>query len=563
MSFDYGKKSFSDYGRFYAEYRVPVSPGFNFARDVLDVLAAEFPDRLAMIHVSAEGRRTDYPLRFFAEESMRLARGLAAAGVVRGDRVALILHRRVEFWTSMLALHRLGAVAVPLPAMLTVQDIQYRFQAGGIRAVIAEDSLCARIAEARPACPELRLAVQAGLASPGAHWTHYQDLLKKGDGLGDQSVCGAGGSDPAILFFSSGTTGEPKMVEHDHTYPLGHLLTAQYWHDLRPGDIHLTVADTGWGKALWGKFYGQWMAGATVFVHDFRGRFNADQLLHLMAEHQVTTFCAPPTTYRLMIRHDLAKYGLKTLRHCTSAGELLNASVFDTWKSSTGISIFEGYGQTETTLQAATFPFMTPRPGSMGKPCPGWDLALLDEEDQPVRTSEVGEICVRLPAQGRPLGLFSRYVNDPELTASVLHDGYYRTGDKAQADEEGYLWFVGRTDDIIKSSGYRIGPFEVESALVSHPAVVESAVTGIPDPLRGQVVKAAVVLAQGVQPSESLVHELQAHVKSVTAFYKYPRVIEFVAELPKTISGKIRRAQIRAQDAGRIFQERGAHDGHP
>lgn len=301
------------------------------------------------------------------------------------------------------------------------------------------------------------------------------------------------------------------MEEHDHTYPLGHVVTGLYWHDLRPGDLHLTLADTGWGKALWGKMYGQWMAGATVFVHDYRGRFDAEHLLRLMAQHRVTTFCAPPTTYRLMIRHDLRAYDLSALRHCTSAGELLNASVFDAWKAGTGREIFEGCGQTETTLQIATLPFMKPKPGAMGRPMPGWKVLLLDEDGSPVPLGEPGEICIDL-SRGRPLGLFTRYVNDPELTAKVMTGGVYHTGDKAWQDEEGYLWFLGRTDDIIKSSGYRIGPC--------------------------------------FEPTDVLAHELQQNVRSVTAPYKYPRHIEFVQELPKTISGKIRRSQIRARDAG-------------
>jgi acetyl-CoA synthetase len=535
------------YRAFCDRYRVNQPPQFNFARDVVDVAARAEPDRLALVHIDPAGERRDFNFDFFRRRSNALAGGLAAAGVGRGDRVVLMLYRRVEFWISLLALHKLGAVAVPLPAMLTPRDIAYRLRTADVRAAIVDEGLAPRVDEAQENQEGLRVRVSAG-PDAARGWLAFDEVGRGAELDEAWQAHRAGGADPAIIFFSSGTTGAPKMVEHDHTYPLGHLVTGVSWHDLRPGDLHLTLADTGWGKALWGKFYGQWMAGAVVFVHDFRGRFDADALLRLMARHRVTTFCAPPTTYRLMIRHDLRKYDLSALRHCTSAGELLNASVFETWKQGTGLDIFEGYGQTETTLQVATFPFMAPKPGSMGRPTPGWPVVLLDDDGRATPEGEIGELCVDLRA-GRPLGLFTRYVNDPVLTDKVITGGYYHTGDKAWMDADGYLWFVGRTDDIIKSSGYRIGPFEVESALLTHAAVVEAAVTGMPDELRGQVVKASVVLAPGFAPSETLVHELQNHVKSVTAAYKYPRVIEFVPELPKTISGKIRRAEIRDRDA--------------
>lgn len=340
----------------------------------------------------------------------------------------------------------------------------------------------------------------------------------------------------------------PKMVEHVHTYPLAHFVTGTYWHNLYDGDIHLTVADTGWGKALWGKFYGQWMAGATVLVYDFRGKFDPDALLDVIATHGVTKFCAPPTVYRFLIRADLSKYDLSALRHCTTAGELLNDSVFYDWQKATGLDIHEGYGQTETTLQVATLPWMKAKPGSIGCPMPGWNITLLDKAGHTCPVGEEGEICINV-ANGHPVGLFSRYIGDADKMASVLFDGYYHTGDKAWQDEDGYLWFLGRVDDLIKSSGYRIGPFEVESALVAHEAVIEAAVTGVPDPLRGQAVKATIVLATGYAPSDELTKELQNFVKKLTAPYKYPRIVEYVAELPKTISGKIKRAEIRERDS--------------
>lgn len=538
------------YADFVQHYRPPSGAGFNYARDVVDRLAGQDPHRLAMVHVDPRDMRRDLDFEFFRRASNRLAQGLMDAGLQRGDRVMLMLNRRVEFWVALLALHKMGAVAVPLPSMLTAQDIAYRLGAANLRGAVVEDVLTARVDEARVCHPALRVLVKAGDGHSSTAWENLALL-----GCGQDEYAGwrdrdVGGTDPAIIFFSSGTTGEPKMVEHDHTYPLGHLVTGLYWHDLQPGDLHLTLADTGWGKALWGKIYGQWMAGAAVFVHDYRGRFDPEHLLRLMAQHKVTVFCAPPTTYRLMIRHDLKQHDLSALRHCTSAGELLNASVYEVWKAGTGCSIYEGYGQTETTLQIATLPCMTPKPGSMGKPMPEWPVLLLDEAGQPVPAGEPGEICIDL-SRGKPLGMFTRYVNDEELTRKVMAGGVYHTGDKAWRDEDDYLWFLGRTDDIIKSSGYRIGPFEVESALLTHPAVLESAVTGVPDEMRGQVVKASVVLASGYQPGEELAHELQQHVRTITAPYKYPRIIEFVTELPKTISGKIRRGQIRAQDQSR------------
>ncbi len=546
----------SHYADFVQCYRPPGGAGFNYARDVVDRLAEQDPHRLAMVHVDSHDVRREFDFEFFRRASNCLAQGLMEAGLQRGDRVMLMLNRRVEFWVALLALHKIGAVAVPLPSMLTAQDIAYRLGAANLRGAVVEDYLTARVDEARVCHPALRILVKAG---DGHSSTAWENMASLGHGQDECTVWrdrDAGGSDPAIVFFSSGTTGEPKMVEHDHTYPLGHLVTGLYWHDLRPGDLHLTLADTGWGKALWGKIYGQWMAGAAVFVHDYRGRFDPEHLLRLMAQHKVTVFCAPPTTYRLMIRNDLKQHDLSALRHCTSAGELLNASVYEVWKNGTGCSIYEGYGQTETTLQIATLPCMTPKPGSMGKPMPEWPVLLLDEAGQPVPAGEPGEICIDL-SRGKPLGMFTRYVNDEELTRKVMAGGVYHTGDKAWMDEDGYLWFLGRTDDIIKSSGYRIGPFEVESALLTHPAVVESAVTGVPDEMRGQVVKASVVLAPGYTPGDALAHELQQHVRTITAPYKYPRIIEFVPELPKTISGKIRRGQIRAQDQSRAGASHG------
>jgi acetyl-CoA synthetase len=541
------KERFTSYEDFQQRFKIDVPGNFNFAFDVIDAGAGSAPETLAMIHVDDSGTRKDYTLRYFSENSSRLAESLARNGIGRGDRVMVILYRRVEFWTAMLALHKLGAVAVPSPSLLTPEDIVYRVNFAGIKGIICEDSVSGKVDEAFPHCRELNILVQVGASDCGTGWISYDELLSGASAEFHREEQSPGGDDPLLIFFSSGTTGPPKMVEHTHNYPLGHWLTAAYWHDLEPGDVHLTLADTGWGKAVWGKFYGQWMAGAVVFVYDFRGKFSPKELLDILAKHKVQSFCAPPTVYRFLIRENLDDFDLSALKHCTTAGELLNESVFHAWKKATGLPIYEGYGQTETTLQVATFPFMSPKAGSIGKPLPGWEIALLDENDEPVSMGDEGEICVRIDEK-RPVGLFTGYLREPEKTGSVVRAGCYHTGDKAWVDEDGYLWFLGRVDDLIKSSGYRIGPFEVESVLITHPAVVEAAVTGVPDEVRGQIVKATVVLAPGCQPGEDLTRELQDHVKKVTAPYKYPRIIDYISELPKTISGKIKRAEIREKD---------------
>ncbi|MGE4538086.1 MAG: AMP-binding protein [Desulfovibrio sp.] len=529
---------------------VSVPENYNFAFDFLDAEAAADPTRPAMIHIDNDGNRRDFDLAFFSKESARLANAFKDAGLKKGDRVMVILYRRLEWWVTMLALHKLGAVPVPSPNLLTPHDIDFRVNYAGIKAIIAEDSVVSRVEDARPTCPTLTVLIHVGEAPMPAGWLDYETIRAAASDVFPRTADAPGGKDTLLIFFSSGTTGMPKMVEHTHAYALGHMPTGVYWHNLEPGDIHLTVADTGWGKAVWGKFYGQWMAGATIFVWDFRGKFHPAELLEIMSKHKVTTFCAPPTVYRFLIREDLKKYDLSALRYCTTAGELLNDGVFRAWKEITGLPIYEGYGQTETCLQIATFPCMEPKPGSIGRPAPGWNVTLLDEEGHTCPTGVEGEICIGLE-DDKNVGLFAGYLLEPAKTASVVVNGYYHTGDKAWMDEDGYYWFLGRTDDLIKSSGYRIGPFEVESALITHPAVVEAAVTGVPDPVRGQAVKATVVLAPGFDPSDELAKELQNHVKKETAPYKYPRVIDFVDELPKTISGKIKRAEIRARDANR------------
>jgi len=538
----FAKETYEDYADFCARYKLEAPENFNFSYDVLDKFE---PEKTALIHVDDAGERREFNFGFFQETSSRLANSLMKQGVKKGDRVMLVLYRRMEYWTVMLALHRIGALPIPSPSLLTKKDISQRVNYANVTAIICEDSICERVDEAKGDCPNLNLLVQIdGELNEG--WHDYETLLDEGATDCPRTADSPGGDDPMVIFFSSGTTGLPKMVLHTFTYPCSHFSTAAHWHDLEDGDIHLTLSETGWAKSVWGKFYGQWMAGATVFVWDFRGKFEPAHLLQIMDENKITTFCAPPTVYRFLVREDLSQYDLSALRHCTTAGELLNDSVFHAWEKAFNIPLYEGYGQTETTLQIATFKFMTPKPGSIGKPVPGWDIQLMDETGQPVPQGEEGEICIRID---KPvLGLFDSYMDEPEKTASVKFDGWYHTGDKAWADEDGYFWFMGRTDDLIKSSGYRIGPFEVESALVAHDAVVEAAVTGVPDDVRGQIVKATIVLAPGYEGNDDLTKQLQTFVRELTAPYKYPRIIEYVDDLPKTISGKIKRKEIREAD---------------
>jgi acetyl-CoA synthetase len=537
--------------RIAAQYTPGVPGRFNFAYDVMDRKAATNSRELALIHLDEHGHRRDYDYGYFAEESSKFAHALKEAGIRRGDRVMLILYRRVEFWSATLALHKLGAVVIPGSFLLTESDILERVKFGSIACIIAERGLTKKVDAVKAACPSLRLLVDvADDAATLPGWRSFAELCAGRPNVFPRPEICPGGKDPMLVFFTSGTTGMPKMVEHDYEYPLGHIMTAYAWHDLKPGDIHLTVSDTGWGKAMWGKFYGQWMAGAVVFVFDFRDKFIPMYLLREISRNNVTTLCAPPTVFRVLAREDLALIPLDKLRHCTTAGEAMNPSVAEMWKKKTGLSIYEGYGQTETTLLVATFPGMKIKPGVIGKPVPGWNLTLLDYDDKPCAAGEEGEICIDVRTS-RPRGLFTGYANDPERTAEAFRNGFYHTGDRASMDSDGYITFLGRIDDVIKSAGYRIGPFEVENALISHEAVLEAAVTGVADDLRGQVVKATVVLAPGFKPSRELTMDIQRHVKKCTAPYKYPRIVEYVDSLPKTVSGKIKRAEIRANDTKR------------
>ena len=527
------------------EFIVPEH--FNFSYDVIDVWANEEPEKLALLWTNDEGECRRFTFAQLKEISDRTAAYFQSLGVGRGDMVMLILKRRCEFWFSMLALHKLGAVAIPATHMLTSHDIQYRVERAGIKCIVSvgEDYVMEQIKDAMQHTPVPILVSIGPKEDEGFHSWHkeWNDAPAF-----ERPFTPNDNSDTMLMYFTSGTSGEPKMVAHDFLYALGHLSTGVFWHNLKEDSLHLTVADTGWGKAVWGKLYGQWFAGAAVFVYDHE-KFTAKALLEQISKYRVTSFCAPPTVYRFMIHEDFSQFDLSSLRYCTTAGEALNSAVYEKFYELTGIRLMEGFGQTETTLTLSTMPWNKPKPGSMGLPNPQYDIDLVRDDGTPCEDGEKGEIVIRV-GDKKPIGLFKEYFRDEELTASVWHDGMYHTGDVAWRDEDGYYWFVSRKDDVIKSSGYRIGPFEVESALMKHPAVLECAITGVPDETRGMVVKATIVLNEAwkEKKGDALVKELQEHVKTHTAPYKYPRIIDFVDELPKTISGKIRRVEIRNKD---------------
>ena len=531
-----------------------VPENFNFAYDVMDAWAEEKPDKVALLWTSERGEEVSTTFREFKEQTDRTAAYFMQLGIKHGDKVMLILKRHYQWWLSMMALCKVGAIAIPATHMLTVHDIVYRNQSASVKYIICanDEYITEQIAKAMPDSPTVKALVAVNALSEldkpipeGFHdwrkeWAEAPAFVRPENVNTNE--------DTMLMYFTSGTSGEPKMVAHDFLYALGHLTTGVYWHNLHANSLHLTVADTGWGKAVWGKLYGQWFAGATVFVYDHE-KFTAEKIMRQMEKYHITSFCAPPTIYRFMIREDFSKYDLSSLEWCTTAGEAMNPSVANRFKELTGVTIYEGFGQTETTMTLGTFPWVKPKPGSMGKPNPQYDVQLLRQDGTECEDGEKGEICIRI-GDKKPLGLFKGYYRDEERTKETWHDGIYHTGDMAWRDEEGYYWFVGRTDDVIKSSGYRIGPFEVENALMTHPAVVECAITGVPDPIRGMIVKATVVLAPEykAKAGDELIKELQNHVKHETAPYKYPRLIEFVNELPKTISGKIRRVEIREKD---------------
>lgn len=544
------KTEFSSYEDFMKNFKVNVPEDFNFGYDVVDAYAESDPTKEAILWTNDRGDVRHINYKELKRLSDMVASYFQQLGIGRGDSVMLILKRRVEWWICMVALHKIGAIAIPATHLLTDKDIIYRCHEATIRMIVAVGDVVVlrNIIRARPYCPSLKHCVSIGPSVPQRWDNFWQGAIaapkfKSMKGLNKST-------DDFLMYFTSGTSGEPKMVMHDYAYPLAHIMTAKYWHNLNENSLHLTVADTGWGKAAWGKFYGQMIVGATVFVYDFEGRFIPADMLQMIEKFKVTSFCAPPTVYRFMIREDLSKYDLSHLKYCTTAGEALNPSVFHEWKKNTGIMIYESYGQTETAMVLGTYPYIEPHPGSMGRPNPQFDVDVLDSNGNRCKPGQNGNLVIRTD-KGKPLGLLKEYYRNPELTKKNHHDGVYYTRDVVNYDKNGYFWFVSRNDDVIKSSGYRIGPFEIESALMSHPAVVECAITGVPDDIRGMVVKATVVLCDEYksQAGPELIKELQNHVKHETAPYKYPRVIEFVDELPKTISGKIKRAEIRERDS--------------
>ncbi len=550
------KTDFKSYEDFRDNYHVKVPENFNFAFDVVDIMARETPDKIALVWCDDLGGEKIITFSEMKRLSDRAANFFKSLGIKKGDTVMLALKGRYEWWHSMLALHKIGAIAIPATHMLTTKDIVYRAKLADIKMIVAanEKSLIKYVDEAQKDLHGL-LKYKAIVEGKYDGWIDFNAEVEKASDHFERPT-GAEATkneDISILYFTSGTVGLPKMVVHDFVYPLGHILTAVYWQNVTDDGLHYTVADTGWAKAVWGKIYGQWLGGSAVFAYDYEV-FDPLRLLQKTVDYKVTTFCAPPTIYRFLINEDLSKFDFSHMKYSVTAGEPLNPEVYNRWLKATGLRLMEGFGQTEAVVMIATYPWIEPRPGSMGRPSPGYSIELINLDGKLCEAGEEGEICINL-SRGFPPGLFKGYYRDEKRTASVWYDGYYHTGDMAWTDEEGFLWFVGRSDDVIKSSGYRIGPFEVESALIQHPAVVECAITAVPDEIRGQIVKATIVLKKDFVPSDALKKELQNHVKKVTAPYKYPRVVEFVPVLPKTISGKIRRVEIRDKDKDSVKEK--------
>ena len=522
----------------------PVVPqNFNFAYDVVDVIAEAQPDRRAMVWCNDKGEERTFTFADMRDYSNRAANMFLKAGIKKGDAVLVILKRHYEFWFTILALHKIGAAIIPATHLLTRKDVLYRIDLSDATAVIctADGEVHTAVEEACENFDRPIIKLMARGEAPG--WLSYDRLLEESSP--ELARIPNDVNDAAVIFFTSGTTGYPKMVRHGHAYAIGHIITARHWHNVVPDGLHLTVSDTGWGKALWGKLYGQWFCGAGVFVYDFN-KFAPRDLLAKIEQYRITTFCAPPTIYRFFIKEGMEGFDLSSLTYATTAGEALNPEVYERFKEYTGLTLMEAFGQTETTVLLVNLVGSESRAGSMGKPSPLFDVHLVDSDGNEVQSGEVGEIVVK--AQAGQVGLFHGYLKNEALTEEAWHDGFYHTGDTAWRDEDGYFWYVGRTDDVIKASGYRIGPFEIESVLMEHPAVLECAVTGAPDPVRGTVVKATIVLTANYAASDELAKELQNYVKKQTAPYKYPRIVEFVSELPKTISGKVRRVELRKRD---------------
>ena len=524
-------------------FRPVVPENFNFAYDCVDYIADHQPGRRAMVWCNDKGQERTFTFDDMRRYSNRAANYLLAHGVKRGDMVMVILKRHYQFWFTILALHKIGAVIIPATNLLTKKDVVYRVNAADVAAIVctADGDTARQVDIAQKDSPSLRLKIMVGGRREGWHDFdgEYAVYRSKFDRAPD-APCGR---DPMLMFFTSGTTGYPKIAAHSYQYALGHFITAKYWHCVHADGLHFTISETGWGKALWGKLYGQWLCEGAVFTYDF-DRFDAAGILPLFAKYNITTFCAPPTMYRMLIKQDLSRYDLSSIKHATTAGEALNPEVFRQFESQTGLQIYEGFGQTETTLCIGNLLGNKQKIGSMGKPIPTYDLVLVDENDEPVAPGENGEICIRADKGHMLPGLFAGYYRDEAQTAEVWHDGLYHTRDVAWQDEDGYLWYVGRRDDVIKSSGYRIGPFEIESVIMELPYVLECGVSAAPDEIRGQVVKASIVLVKGTEGTEELKKEIQDYVKKHTAPYKYPRIVVFKEELPKTISGKIMRNKL-------------------
>ncbi|MGL4669669.1 MAG: AMP-binding protein [Methanobacteriaceae archaeon] len=554
--------NFDSYEDFKENFNFNIPTGFNFAYDVVDKYAEIDPDKIALVWCNDTGEEHTFTFADMKKYSDKAANFFKSCGIVKGDAVMLTLKNRYEFWFSMMGLHKIGAIAIPATHMLKVKDMTYRFENASVKMIVSVDDeeLINDFAEAEK---EIDFDIikayvdtsnntdnntNVNRESAENNWYNFTEELGNASAnwerpTGDLATTN---QDILLIYFSSGTTGLPKMVPHNHEYPVAHVITAKYWHNVVENGLHHTSADTGWGKAVWGNLYGQWICGTGVFIYDY-DRFDALSLMERIDKYNVNTFCAPPTIYRFLIKEDLSSYDLSNLQYVTTAGESLNDEVFNKFNDLFGLKIREGFGQTETILYIANFVWMEPKPGSMGKPSPLFNVDLLDANGKKVYIGDEGEIAINID-EGIPPGLFREYYRNPEKTKESWNNSYYHSGDTAWVDEEGYYWFVGRNDDIIKSSGYRIGPFEVESAILSHPSVLECAVTAFPDKTRGQIVKASIVLANGYNPSDDLVKEIQNHVKHITAPYKYPRKVEFIDELPKTISSKIMRAEIRNRD---------------
>lgn len=546
------RDSFKDYQQLMREYKITYNDDFNFAYDVVDELGKNKPNKLALLYLS-DDMQTEKRFTFkdIMLESNRVANYLLSKGIRKGDRVLLVLKRSYWFWLIMIALHKIGAICVQATHMLMKRDYVYRCNKVKIKAVFisGEGDCTAHFDEAFPECPSVALR----FTTKHKKIDGWIDFEKEVANFSTEFTRPTGSNaikanDTMMLSFSSGTTGYPKIIAHEFSYPLGHIATGVFWHRVVDGGLHFTISDTGWLKSLWGKLYGQWFGESAVLVYDFE-KFNGENILKVLEKYKVTTFCVPPTMYRMILKFDVKSYDLSSLVHCCSAGEALSPLIFNQWKEATGVEIYEGFGQTETTVCISTLrPFKKPRPGSIGFPSPGYDLIIADEKGEEVLPGETGEICIRANPENRPCGLTRGYFNDDDSNTFTWRNGLYHTGDTAYVDEVGTITYVGRNDDVIKSSGYRIGPFEVESVIAEHPSVSEVAVTGIPDPVRGFNVKATIVLKDGFKPSEELKKEIQVFVKENTAPYKYPRVVEFVNELPKTFAGKVRRMEIRNKD---------------